>query len=76
MREFVPARLSLQRLPPSTNNGFFDSARSSPSLAISSSPGEVSTGSKRGAVAAVTRSLSTSFGSAITTGPGLPLLAV
>ena len=40
-----------QRLPPSTNSGFFASASSSPSFVISSSPGEVSTGSNAGAVA-------------------------
>ena len=37
--------------------GFFASASSSPSFVISSSPGEVSTGSNAGAVADVTRSL-------------------
>jgi hypothetical protein len=58
------------------DSGFFASASSSPSFVISSSPGEVSTGSNAGAVATVTRSLNMSFGNASTTGPGRPLLAV
>ncbi len=42
---------------------------------MSAGPGEVSTGSQAGASAATTRSTSMSSGSAITTGPGRPLVA-
>jgi hypothetical protein len=43
---------------------------------ISAAPGEVSIGSKAGMSATLTRSLSMSSGSATTTGPGRPLVAV
>ena len=39
-------------------------------------PGQVSTGAKAGASVTVTRSTSMSSGSAITTGPGRPLVAI
>jgi hypothetical protein len=43
---------------------------------MSVKPGQVSIGSKAGASATATRSISMSSGSAITTGPGLPLVAL
>ena len=50
-------------------------ATSSASSAISAAPGEVSIGRAAGASATATRSTSMSSGSAITTGPGRPLVA-
>ncbi len=46
------------------------------SRAISERPGQVSIGSAAGTSATATRSVSMSSGSAITTGPGRPLVAV
>ena len=64
-----------QRLPPSSAIGRCASFSSVCSRRMSAGPGEVSTGSQAGASAATTRSTSMSSGSAITTGPGRPLVA-
>ena len=70
----VPSRSSGFRRARTADSSLPPAARQA--CAISSSPGEVSTGSNAGASAMLTRSLSMSFGSATTTGPGRPLLAV
>ena len=65
-----------QRLPPRIATGFFALHNSFCSRDMSVRPGQVSTGSKAGASGTTTRSVSMSSGSAITTGPGRPLVAV
>ena len=57
-------------------SGACASLSSACSRRMSAGPGEVSTGSNGGASAATTRSTSMSSGSAITTGPGRPAVAV
>ena len=68
--------LKHQRLPPTSMIGRGAAHRSCCSRLMSVAPGQVSTGSKVGASGTAMRSTSTSSGSAITTGPGRPLVAV
>ena len=70
----VPA--SDHRLPPRMKTGRSALATRSASSAISAAPGEVSIGRAGATSATATRSTSMSSGSAITTGPGRPLVAM
>ena len=65
-----------QRLPPASTTGCFAAHSIFCSFAMSAWPGQISTGSNGGASGTATRSVSMSSGSAITTGPGRPLVAV
>jgi hypothetical protein len=65
-----------QRLPPAMTIGRSAAASNCRMRSISATPGEVSINSNGGASATLARSSSMSSGSAITTGPGRPLVAV
>ncbi len=65
-----------QRLPPSSTIGFCDAQISFCSRLMSVRPGQISTASALGASDTPTRSTCMSSGSAMTTGPGRPFMAV
>jgi hypothetical protein len=74
-REPLGKAASDQRLPPSSMSGRLAPQISFCRRAMSVSPGQVSIGSNAAASGTATRSVSMSSGSAMTTGPGRPLVA-